>query len=207
MSLRANGVSEAISRNDIDICIELIMKLPEQAKRVFKGVIFDVYQWQQKMFDGSEETFEVLKRPSTVLVLATSGSSVFVCEEEQPGRPLHNGLIGGRQEEGEEPLDCAKRELMEEAGLVSDDWELFKIYQPVVKVDWSVYIFTARGCQKVAEQKLDAGEKIAVKELSFDAFFDLIISEQFTDNELALDVLRLGRDEAKLTEFRKTLFG
>ncbi len=38
------------------------MKIPPNAKRVFKGIIFDVYQWQQKMFDGSKETFEMLKR-------------------------------------------------------------------------------------------------------------------------------------------------
>ena len=33
------------------------MKLPEQAKKVFDGEIFDVYQWDQEMYDGSTETF------------------------------------------------------------------------------------------------------------------------------------------------------
>ena len=37
------------------------MKVPKQAKRVFKGVIFDVYQWEQEMFDGTKEIFEKLK--------------------------------------------------------------------------------------------------------------------------------------------------
>lgn len=37
------------------------MKLPPQAKKVFTGQIFDVYQWEQEMYDGSFETFEMLK--------------------------------------------------------------------------------------------------------------------------------------------------
>lgn len=46
------------------------MKIPSEATKVFDGVIFDVYQWQQKMFDGSIETFEMLKRVSTVGIIA-----------------------------------------------------------------------------------------------------------------------------------------
>lgn len=37
--------------------------IPEQAGCVFHGEIFDVYQWQQEMFDGSYERFEMLRRP------------------------------------------------------------------------------------------------------------------------------------------------
>ena len=101
------------------------MKIPAEAKKVFSGTIFDVYQWQQKMFDDSEATFQMLKRPATVTVIATSGSSVCFATEQQPGLPVATGLLGGRLEKDEEPLVCAKRELMEEAGLESQDWQLF----------------------------------------------------------------------------------
>lgn len=42
--------------------------VPDAAQHVFEGMIFDVYQWPQKLFDGSEHTFEMLKRPDTVVV-------------------------------------------------------------------------------------------------------------------------------------------
>ena len=32
--------------------------IPENAKKVFTGQVFDVYQWEQEMFDGSKATFE-----------------------------------------------------------------------------------------------------------------------------------------------------
>jgi hypothetical protein len=51
--------------------------IPKQAQRVFKGQIFDVYQWPQKLFDGSTQTFEMLKRPDTLTVLAIKNDKLF----------------------------------------------------------------------------------------------------------------------------------
>ena len=51
-------------------------KLPKNARRVFKGEIFEVWQWPQKMYDGSTETFEMLKRPDTTQVIATVGDKI-----------------------------------------------------------------------------------------------------------------------------------
>src|SRR5882757_3955251 len=103
-----------------------IMKIPPQAKKVFQGVIFSVYQWQQEMFDGSTETFEMLKRPNTIEVIATQGDKILISRQSQPNKENFYSLFGGRAEEGEDPLVTAKRELLEESGLESDDWELFK---------------------------------------------------------------------------------
>lgn len=48
------------------------MKIPKIAKEVFSGVIYDIYHWEQRMFDGSYGTFEMLRRPSTIEIIATS---------------------------------------------------------------------------------------------------------------------------------------
>lgn len=44
-------------------------KIPSHAVKVFSGVIFDVYQWQQELFNGETATFEALRRPSTVVII------------------------------------------------------------------------------------------------------------------------------------------
>lgn len=44
--------------------------LPKEAKKVFSGVISEVYQWPQKLFDGTTATFEMIKRPDTVKIVA-----------------------------------------------------------------------------------------------------------------------------------------
>ena len=183
------------------------MNIPPQAKRVFQGKIFDVYQWEQTMFDGSYATFERAKRMGTVQIIATQGDKVLVSFESQPDKPNFYTLFGGRMEEGEEPLAAAKREFLEETGMEAKDWELFKVYDPISKIDWKLHYFIARDCHKVAEQKLDAGEKVEVKEYSFEEFLDLVLTDDFRDLGFVNDVLRMKLEPTKLEEFRKKLFG
>lgn len=170
------------------------MAIPESAKRVFEGIIFDVYQWQQTMFDGSVATFERLKRPSTLTVIAVQNGTIMMAEEEQPGSSKHLSLFGGRQEKGEDPLAGAQRELLEESGLISNDWELYRIYEPVAKMDWQVYVFIARNCQSAAEQKIDSGERIVAKTYSIDEFINLACTSAFSDRDLAIDIMRMRLD-------------
>lgn len=184
------------------------MKIPPQAKKVFKGVIFDVYQWKQKMFDGSTETFEMLKRPDTVQVIPVTHDKIMIADEEQPGGAWRGlGLFGGRVDAGEEPLAAAKRELLEETGLESDDWELFRSYEPYGKIEWMVHYYIARNCRKTREPTLDAGEKIEVKEASLVEFIALAASPEFHAGEFGNDMLRLWQNEENMREFRGKLFG
>ena len=181
------------------------MKIPQNAKLVFKGKIFDVYQWEQKLYDGSTATFEGLKRPSTIQIIPTNTGKVLLAHEEQPTKPLGFTFLGGRAEEGEEPLTTAKRELLEETGLESSDWELLKVYENEGKIQWKIYLFAARNCKKVAEPNLDAGEKIEVKEVGFDEFLNIVSSKDFWGRDIANDILRMRLDPKQLEEFKKKL--
>lgn len=182
------------------------MKIPEHAKLVFKGVIFDVYQWEQEMYDGSHATFEMLKRPDTILILPTMGDKIILSHQEQPSKPAFDSFLGGRAEEGEDSLESAKRELLEEGGLVSDNWELIKTYEPFSKFEWKIYLYVARDCKKIAEQHLDPGEKITLYEASFEEFVKKISNESFWGGEITLDILLMEK-RGELEEFRKKIFG
>ncbi|MDO8497576.1 MAG: NUDIX hydrolase [bacterium] len=182
------------------------MKIPAEAKKVFQGEIFDVYQWQQKMYDGTYQTFEALRRPLTIQILPTMGDKILLSYEEQPIKPKAYTFLGGRGEKGEEPLTTAKRELLEESGLISDDWELYKMYESETKIDWQIYLYIARNCRKVQEQDLDSGEKLEVKKVSFNEFLAHICSEDFWGTMIAADIMRKMLTPGKLEEFRKKLF-
>jgi ADP-ribose pyrophosphatase len=135
--------------------------VPPHAKRVFEGVIYDVYQWPQKMFDGSSATFEMLKRPDTVSVICVVEDKVLVLEEEQPHSGARWSFPGGRVDETDQSLEhAAKRELLEETGYEFERWRLLHVRQPHTKIEWFIHIFLAWGAHKVSKPKIDAGEKI-----------------------------------------------
>ena len=157
-----------------------MVEIPAQAKCVFKGVIFDVYQWEQEMYDGTTEIFEKLRRASTVEIIATTPEGkILVQRQEQPdNKASFLSLVGGRIEQGEEPLEAAKREMLEETGFSSNQWNHLETYDGSNKVDWKNFIYTAQNCHKISEQHLDAGERIEVREVTFDEFIDLVESHQ-----------------------------
>jgi ADP-ribose pyrophosphatase len=183
------------------------MKIPPEAKKVFAGSQFDVYQWAQKMFDGSEEVFEVVKRPDSVQVIAVSGDNLVISDEEQPGRGRFYSLFGGVKEKGEDPLEAAKRELREESGLASTDWELYRVFCSPGRVLWDVHIFIARDCRKAGDQALDAGEKITPQSVSVDTFFAMLGKTDFRGRELLFDLAVEYQTAAGKERIRQYLFG
>jgi len=138
--------------------------LPPNAKRVFKGIIYDVYQWEQKLFDGSSTTFEMLSRPDAVRVLAIKDDKIVVLKQEQPDLGYFIDLPGGRHDiEREDELQAAQRELLEETGFSFKNWKLIQMEQLHFKIDQVMYLFLATDFDKEVETHHDSGEKIKVE--------------------------------------------
>ncbi|MES2087383.1 MAG: NUDIX hydrolase [Patescibacteria group bacterium] len=148
--------------------------IPETARKVFEGIMFDVYQWEQEVFDGSKAIFEKVKRPDTVVVFPVlPDGKILLINEEQPSKQKFISAPGGRIEKDEDVLTAAKRELLEETGYEANEFILWEAHQPVSKVEWAVYVLVAKGLKKVSEMNLDPGEKIDPYPVSFDEFMTI----------------------------------
>lgn len=180
-------------------------KIPPSAAQVFSGVIFDVYQWDQQVYDGSYQTFEMLRRPNTLQVLPIIEDKILIAHEEQPNKPKSYTLFGGRQEQHEIPLDGAKREFLEETGMVADTWELWQTIEPYTKIDWTIYTYIARNCNHSQAPQLDPGEHIESVLVSFEELVDIATSEQFWGKEFSLSILRMHKNNT-LHEWKRNLF-
>lgn len=182
--------------------------LPENAKKVFSGIIFDVYQWQQKTFDGSIETFEKLKRPDTVVVFPVADDGrIILTQQEQPGKEPFIGAAGGRVDGDEDILDAAKRELREETGYEADEFVLWKSVQPISKIEWATYVFVARKLKKVADPSLDPGEKIQLLPVAFEEFLKIATQPYFYEQEVYRDVVEAILNPEKKQDLQKLFFG
>lgn len=183
-------------------------KIQENAKRVFKGEIFEVWQWDQELYDGTKKVFEAAKRPNTVQIVTVKDDKIVLLTEEQPHRKEpYISLPGGRCEATETPLESAKRELAEETGLISADWSLWTESNPVNKLEWTIYTFVARNCQEDRRPELDPGEKISVKYLDFEEFISLCDDEGLNDRSLRFQLLKAKYDPAEKAKLHKLLFG
>ena len=184
------------------------MNIPDKAKKVFDGVIFDVYQWEQEMFDGTTETFERIHRAPSVECIAIVGDKIITIEQTQPNRDWYPSLPGGRIDEGEEPAKAAARELLEETGYTAESFELYREYKGDSKIHFPEYIFIAKNCKKTAEQNIDGGEKINVKLSTFDEFVNMFRDKLCaTSVYLKLEIYEILLDKEKMDILKKEIFG
>ena len=63
--------------------------------------------------------------PHSVVILFNNDNQVLLEERADDG---YFDFPGGGLDEDEDPIDGARRELLEETGLIADELELFKIY-------------------------------------------------------------------------------
>lgn len=111
------------------------------------------------------EEYYVLEYPDWVNVIAITKEGQFVMERQyRHGLGVHSTeLPCGVMEKGEEPLEAARRELLEETGYAGGEWtKLMAIGPNPGSQNNLTHCFLAVGVEKIAEQSLDDTEELTV---------------------------------------------
>jgi len=131
-----------------------------------------IYQFS----DGSTAEFDVKREVCAVSIFAlTADNHVIVVDQFRPGPSSYVvDLPGGRIDPGEEPMETARRELLEETGyggtlsyLNTGFWSGYS--------NGKAYRFVATGCVLLGKTEHEEGEHIrAVRLLPLDDFIELL---------------------------------
>jgi ADP-ribose pyrophosphatase len=110
--------------------------------------------------DGKITQREYIRHPGAVVILPLfDDGSVLL--ERQFRYPLNRVFIefpAGKIDAGEDPLDCAKRELQEETGYTASHWQFVcTIHNAIAYSDEHLDFYVARGLV-AGPQQLDVGE-------------------------------------------------
>ena len=123
----------------------------------------------------------ILEYPDWVNVIAITKEGLMVMERQYRhglGKTCFE-LPCGVIEEGETPLEAAKRELLEETGYAGGSWQEWMTLSPNPSTSTNLtHSFLAVGVEKVAGQHLDATEDIVVSLQEPSYVHDLLVDNQ-----------------------------
>ena len=132
-----------------------------------------------------------------VLVVALTGDErvVLVRQYRYGADSVVLELPAGSLEPGEDPGECARRELAEETGYGADAFELISTHgaEPV-RSNARAFVYLARGARPTQAQRLDVTEHIDVEVVTLDRFRALLRdSEIDVGSSIAAGYLALDR--------------
>lgn len=159
---------------------------------VYRGVIVDVTLDRAELSDGKLVKREVVHHPGgvTVLPIDSDGNCYCVRQFRYPFSQMLLEAPAGKLEKGEDPRECAERELSEETGFTAD--ELLYLGANYTSPGYSsevLHIFLALGLHE-GESHPDDGELLSVEKHNIDELFELVMNGEIRDGKTVIAVLK-----------------
>lgn len=149
----------------------------------FDGRFLKVARDRIRLPDGKVTDREYIKHPGAVVILPLFDDG-RVLLERQFRYPLGREFIefpAGKIDPGEDPLACAKRELVEETGYTAARWQFVcTIHNAIAYSDEHLDIYLARGLT-AGEAKLDEGEFLEIFTSTVPEMLGMVKAGQISD--------------------------
>ncbi|MCK6554402.1 NUDIX hydrolase [Candidatus Binatia bacterium] len=152
-------------------------------RQIYRGRVVDLRLEDVTLPNDARITLEIVRHPGAAAVVALDAAGHVTLLHQF--RHAAGGFIweipAGKLDDGEPPLDCAARELREEAGLVAADLVLLgSIVTAPGFCDERIHLFLARDLSP-AEQELEADEVLSVSAVPFAVALKMIRSGDIVD--------------------------
>ncbi|MBO4900605.1 MAG: NUDIX hydrolase [Lachnospiraceae bacterium] len=166
---------------------------PISTQKIFDGNILHVAVDTVSLPNGNESTREYVTHLGAVGIVPVTDEGEMIIEH-QFRYPLHRVITeipaGKLDSASEEPLAAAKRELLEETGIVADEWIDLGEYHPAAAYcSEKLTLYLAKGLH-MGDQKLDTDEFLNIEKVPMADVIEDVLSGKITDGKTVCAVLR-----------------
>lgn len=168
-----------------------------EGKRVFDGKVLKLDVDKVMLENGKTAEREVVRHIGACAVLAVDENDDFylVRQFRYPYGKEMLEIPAGKLDVGEEPLVCAKRELLEETGLRAEKWEYVGGFCPSPGyTDEIVHIYIARELS-LGVSNPDEDEFLDVEKYNIIKISKMIDSGEITDAKTVLAIYKYALSE------------
>ncbi len=133
------------------------------------------------------ETFDWIN-----IIALTEDDKIIMVKQHRLGTDeLTIETVAGMIEHGEDPMEAAKRELLEETGYKEGSMVFLKkaAVNPAI-INNHIYYYLAKGCRKVSDQRLDEAEDIEIM-LYLEDEIKTMIKDGLIDHSIVIAALSL----------------
>lgn len=173
----------------------MFSELTIEKETLFSGRVFQVEYHTVSLPDGRTAHREIVRHNGGACVVALDErESVYLVRQfRKPYDMEMLELPAGKLEIGEDPLECARRELKEEAGLVAEHIDLLAtVYPSPGYCSETLSIYLATGLT-VGESQLDDGEFLDLHVFPLEQTLAMIDRGEIRDAKTQVGLLKVAR--------------
>lgn len=163
------------------------------SKQIYDGKIIRVRVDQVLLPNDKIADREVVEHNGGVGVVALDENENIILVK-QFRKPYDCELLeipAGKLDPGEDPLECGKRELEEETGMLTDDFtDLGKMYPSPGYCNEIIHIYFAQDL-KQGEVHLDEDEFLNTVKIPFEKAVDMVFNNEITDAKTIVGILKV----------------
>lgn len=169
-------------------------------QEIYAGRVIRLQLEEVELPNGKSAKREIVKHPGAVAIIAVTDENKIVMVE-QYRKALERTIVeipAGKLEKGEEPADCALRELEEETGYECKSLDLLvSFYTSPGFSDEIVHLYIAKGLSKKENAAaLDEDEFINLEELTLDEAIQYVKEQKIYDAKTVFAVQYIQLQEA-----------
>lgn len=167
-----------------------LKEITKDSKEIFSGKILRLRVDTVELPDGSEGTREIVDHNGAVAIIALDDNRnlKMVRQYRKAAELTMLEIPAGTLETGEDPLDCARRELEEETGFRARQWEkILSYYSAPGFCNEVLHLYLASDLYP-GKKNPDEDEFLEVADISLDQAYDMIFQGQICDGKSIIGI-------------------